>query len=208
MACKGSRHKAVAIAGSTLNVIDRLIGRDLRRVAANAIRSRWDDWTATDGPAGDEDPPERIVVWPPSGDEPVPPYLVQATVVAATDVTSVRLDLVILEGGRFQHDGDKINGYLSGSARDRLTIGDLLVDERRRGRGRGSALLNGAEELCRQRGIRWIEGGISPVDDVPRLIAFYRRRGFTVTEGLATESDIPFRWRIHKDLASPRRSID
>ena len=78
-----------------------------------------------------------------------------------------------------------------------MTIKDLLVKKRKRNQGRGSTLLEGLELFSRARWVRWIEAGISQVDDMPRLEAFYRRRGYRVVKGIPSG---PFIWTALKEL--------
>ena len=63
-----------------------------------------------------------------------------------------------------------------------LFIGDFVVVEHYRNKGVGSHILNEAVRIAGEIGARKVCGNISLVDDVKRLYAFYRNRGFTVTE--------------------------
>jgi hypothetical protein len=79
-------------------------------------------------------------------------------------------------------------------------LNDLIVPDRaKRNCGRGSALVEGSEAMCRRRGIRWIEGGISSVDDMARLNDFYRHRGCSVLKAIPAE---PFAWTLLKEVSS------
>lgn len=63
-----------------------------------------------------------------------------------------------------------------GDVDDTLVLDGICVDDVRRGRGVGTALLEATSELARTAGLRSVR--LSVVDTNPRAEALYRRRGF------------------------------
>jgi GNAT superfamily N-acetyltransferase len=79
-----------------------------------------------------------------------------------------------------------------------MQIHDLLVrDPRNRNAGRGSVLVAALESHSRRHGCSWIGGGISGVDDMPRVEQFYRDRGYSIVKGIP---NAPFEWQELKEL--------
>lgn len=174
-------------------------------VAASELLNAWNRWAERDpdvvlGDSEDGVPVEHEVAWPAPGSHHVMPYVVEATVVAGPATTTYALRLFVRRGRRFAYERDHLWAMTSKDSPLHIRLGDLLVTNRKaRSRGRGSALLSGFEAMCRRRGIRWIEGGISRVDDLGRLDNFYRHRGYSVLKGVAGE---PFVWTLLKDVST------
>lgn len=83
--------------------------------------------------------------------------------------SSLNREVAELKG--FWNEGEKI-----------LFIGDFKVEEHYRNKGVGSHILKEAVRIAGEIGAKKVCGNISLVDDVKRLYAFYKNRGFSVTE--------------------------
>src|SRR5207247_429452 len=121
-----------------------------------------------------------------------------ASVISSVEMTSFNLRLYVNQRHRFRYDGDHLWASTGPDMLFHAQIHDLLVERpRSRNRGRGTALLAGLERLVRKHGIKWIGGGISGIDDMTRVEAFYRHRGYSVIRGIP---DGPFEWQLLKQL--------
>lgn len=177
----------------------------MNNVNANELRTRWLTWAATNrDDRGDYDEwdaryqERRHLVWPPRGTQRVRPYVVEVTELASNEMTSFKFLLFVKAWRGFRCDGDHLLAMTSAEAPGRMTINDLLVKPGKRNRGRGSALLAGLESFGEGQMIRWVDAGISQVDDMPRVESFYRRRGYRVVKGIPSG---PFIWTALKELS-------
>ena len=75
----------------------------------------------------------------------------------------------------------RLQGFWSADEK-MVFIGDFVVVEHYRNKGVGSHILKEVVRIAGEIGAKTVCGNISLVDDVKRLYAFYRKRGFTVTE--------------------------
>ncbi len=171
---------------------------------ADELLRDWSDWSSR--PAADsaaDDPTERAVstreaIRPEPGRTPVIPYVVEARTIRSADLTSYNLLLVVQVRRGFEYDGDHLRASTKPDNVGHVQIHDLLIrNPKNRNVGRGTVLLAALERMCRLRGHRWIAGGISSADDMMRVEAFYRHRGYTVVKGIP---DIPFQWQVLKEL--------
>jgi GNAT superfamily N-acetyltransferase len=138
------------------------------------------------------------IVWPEPGPDLVAPYLVVVSVNGSADVTSHNLRLFVCIRDGFHYDGDHLWASTSPQSPRHMQIHDLLVrDPRNRNAGRGSVLVAALESHSRRHGCSWIAGGISGVDDMPRIEQFYRDRGYSVVKGIP---NAPFEWQVLKEV--------
>jgi GNAT superfamily N-acetyltransferase len=90
---------------------------------------------------------------------------------------------------------------------DRGYFGLLSVDPARQGNGLGRALVDAAEQYCRDRGCRWIDLRVVSVRH--ELPPFYRKLGYTECGTEPFESEFPTMKPVHlikmeKPLTEPR----
>jgi GNAT superfamily N-acetyltransferase len=138
------------------------------------------------------------VAWPQPGPNLVAPYVVLASTYGSAEVTSHNLRLFVCVRGDFRYEGDHLWASTSPESPRHMKIHDLLVREpRNRNGGRGTALLAALESHGRRHGYSWIGGGISTMDDMPRVEKFYRDRGYAVVKGIP---NAPFEWQVLKQL--------
>jgi GNAT superfamily N-acetyltransferase len=90
---------------------------------------------------------------------------------------------------------------------DRGYFGLLSVDPARQGNGLGRALVDAAEQYCRDRGCRWIDLRVVSVRE--ELPPFYRKLGYTECGTEPFISEFPTKAPVHlikmeKPLTEPR----
>jgi GNAT superfamily N-acetyltransferase len=78
---------------------------------------------------------------------------------------------------------------------DRGYFGLLSVDPARQGRGLGRAMVEAAEQYCRDRGCRWMDLRVVSVRE--ELPPFYRKLGYAESGSEPFESEHPTKAPVH-----------
>jgi len=113
------------------------------------------------------------------------------------DVDRVRLHEVeeLQQSGVFLVAGEMDACVYVELRRDRGYFGLLSVDPARQGRGLGKAMVDAAEQYCRERGCRWMDLRVVSVRE--ELPPFYRRLGYAECGVEPFVSEYPTKMPVH-----------
>jgi GNAT superfamily N-acetyltransferase len=127
------------------------------------------------------------------------------------DVDRVRIDEVreLQETGVFLVAGEMEACVYVEARGERGYFGLLSVDPARQGNGLGRALVDAAEQYCRDRGCRWMDLRVVSVRE--ELPGFYRKLGYVESGTEPFESDYPTKLPVHlvkmqKRLSAPPKA--